>query len=234
MVDTAVVLFFIFMLIYLFICEIFTILFRITGINESVARFQVISMLAGCGYTTNESELITKDRRRRELAFITILFGYVFTATIISMVVNLINNFINKGNVISLILQGSLAIIFITLIWLSLLKVPYVHAFFDKLISTIGMRLMYNHKRNPIRILEVFDDEVLAEVSLTAIPPSLIGIMIRDIHLDETYHITLLKVQRSDEESAQSLLSSTVEVGDELIIFGKLDNIKHLFVQRIV
>ena len=73
----ALFLFSLIILIYWVITELFTILFRFTGLPDERARFQVISLLTGCGYTTRESEMFLSNRRRRRLARITMLFGYV-------------------------------------------------------------------------------------------------------------------------------------------------------------
>ena len=61
--------------VYLVIAEIFTMLFRFTGLPEEKARFQVISLLTGCGFTTHESELFLNSKGRRRLARYTMLFG---------------------------------------------------------------------------------------------------------------------------------------------------------------
>ncbi len=61
----ALSLFSVIILIYLVITELFTILFRFTGLPDERARFQVISLLTGCGYTTKESEMFLSNRRRR-------------------------------------------------------------------------------------------------------------------------------------------------------------------------
>ena len=75
-------------LVYWVISELFTMLFRFTGLPDERARFQVVSLLTGCGFTTRESELILTTRSRRRLARITMLFGYVFNITIVSAFVN--------------------------------------------------------------------------------------------------------------------------------------------------
>lgn len=85
----AVLLFFLFILVYVMIAEIFTVLFRLTGLTEEKAKFQVISMLTNSGYTTQESEVIATSKIRRKLAQITMVFGYAFTVTIVSSVVNI-------------------------------------------------------------------------------------------------------------------------------------------------
>ena len=84
----ALILFSIIILVYWIITELFTILFRFTGIPEEKARFQVISLLTGCGYTTRESEMVLSNKPRRRLARYTMLFGYVFNITVVSAFIN--------------------------------------------------------------------------------------------------------------------------------------------------
>ena len=48
----ALSLFSLIVLVYWVITELFTMLFRFTGLPDERARFQVISLLTGCGYTT--------------------------------------------------------------------------------------------------------------------------------------------------------------------------------------
>ena len=86
---TALFLFSIIILVYWVMTELFTMLFRFTGLPDERARFQVISLLTGCGYTTRESEMIVSNRHRRTLARITMLFGYVFNITIVSAFINI-------------------------------------------------------------------------------------------------------------------------------------------------
>ena len=84
----AASLFAVLILLYWVISEVFTVLFRLIGLPEEKARFQVISLLTGTGFTTRESEMILSTRSRRRLARITVLFGYVFNITFVSTVVN--------------------------------------------------------------------------------------------------------------------------------------------------
>lgn len=218
--EVAVLGLFIFMLLYLLICEFFTVLFRLTGVNENIARFQVISMLSGCGYTTSESELITKHKRRRDLAFITILFGYIFTATIISVVMNLINNIIHNKDIFSLILQGSLAITLVAVIWLSFLKINFVKTFFDKIISFIAVKLMFIYELNPIIIQAVLnDDEVVAELKINALLDTFKDMSVNEIC--KNYKIVLLKSSIDKEEF--------LKIGDSIIVFAHMQKLRDIF-----
>ncbi len=54
----AASLFSLIILLYWVISELFTMLFRLIGLPEEKARFQVTSLLTGCGFTTRESEMI--------------------------------------------------------------------------------------------------------------------------------------------------------------------------------
>ncbi|MEG3013256.1 MAG: hypothetical protein RR795_02205, partial [Cetobacterium sp.] len=175
----AILAFFTFMLVYLLICEIFTILFRLTGLTEETARFQVISMLTTCGFTTSESELITSSRKRKRLAFITILFGYIFSVTIVSMVINFFMR-MNDINSLHLIFKGILAIIGIIVIWYSFLKIGFIKNNFDVFISKIGIRTMFRNQHNPIMVLGIFKSEVIAEVTITNIPEELLEIPLKN------------------------------------------------------
>ena len=86
----SIALFILIIMLYMVISELFTILFRFTGLPDEKARFQVLSLLTGCGFTTRESEMVLSTRSRRRLARIMMLFGYVFNITIVCC------NFLNQ------------------------------------------------------------------------------------------------------------------------------------------
>ena len=73
-ISLALLLFSFVILLYWVITELFTFFFRLTGLPAEKARFQVISLLTGTGFTTKESEIILSSRRRRRLARATMLF----------------------------------------------------------------------------------------------------------------------------------------------------------------
>jgi hypothetical protein len=77
--------FFYFITVY-FVLEIAVILLVSTGLDEEVARFQVVSMLTATGFTTEESELIARHPIRRKISIFLILFGVFSLAVIISFI----------------------------------------------------------------------------------------------------------------------------------------------------
>lgn len=225
----AILAFFTFMLVYLLICEIFTILFRLTGLTEETARFQVISMLTTCGFTTSESELITSSRKRKRLAFITILFGYIFSVTIVSMVINFFMR-MNDINSLHLIFKGILAIVSIIIIWYSFLKIGFIKNNFDLFISKIGIRTMFKNQHNPIMVLGIFKSEVIAEVTITNIPEELLEIPLKNSNVRYKYNLQFLTIVRNEDISIPITGETILKNNDRVIIFGNLKDIKKLFI----
>ena len=113
-------------LIYFVITELFTFFFRFTGLPAEKARFQVISLLTGTGFTTRESEMILSSRRRRRLARVTMLFGYVFNITIVSAFINVFLSMTGtqaETRFVGLLIpMGTIVLIFI------FMRVPKIHA----------------------------------------------------------------------------------------------------------
>ena len=87
----AASLFAVIILLYWIISEVFTVLFRLIGLPEEKARFQVTSLLTACGFTTSESEMFLSTRTRRRLVRATMMFGFVFNITIVSALINVLS-----------------------------------------------------------------------------------------------------------------------------------------------
>ena len=139
----AFTLFSLVILVYWVISELFAMLFRFSGLPDEKARFQVISLLTGCGFTTRESELLLTSRSRRRLARITMLFGYVFNITIVSMLINVflslkVTELSNLFSVLIPILAAAIIIIF--------MRVPKVRAWGDRIIERLASRFTRNGK----------------------------------------------------------------------------------------
>ena len=138
-ITLALLLFSFIILLYWVITEVFTFIFRLTGLPAEKARFQVISLLTGCGFTTRESEMILSSRRRRRLARITMLFGYVFNVTIVSAFINvfLSMKLVQVGyEFLSLLIPlAAVAVIFI------FMRVPKIHAWGDDILRRFADRI---------------------------------------------------------------------------------------------
>ncbi|MBN2181618.1 MAG: hypothetical protein JW715_06870, partial [Sedimentisphaerales bacterium] len=73
------------------IVRIGAIAFQITGLEWSLAKFQALSCFSGTGFTTKEAELITGDKRRRQIATILMILGNAGMVTLIASAVGALN-----------------------------------------------------------------------------------------------------------------------------------------------
>ena len=196
-ITIALGLFFLFILVYIIIVNIFSILFRLTGLTAEDAKFQVISMLTNCGFTTNRSEIIMVSRLRRRLAKATILFGYSFTVIMVSIFINVFMTW-NSSERTNLLRDASvLAGIFV--ICLLLMRQRFLREFFDRLIEKIGTRIMFGKSANVMRLVSVYSNRALVEVIAKRLPEFLIGTELMQSTLKEKYDILILLVRRNGD-----------------------------------
>ncbi|MGV2940333.1 TrkA C-terminal domain-containing protein [Mesobacillus sp. LC4] len=212
-----------FIFIYLFIVftviEINTSIFVATGLERKIARFQVISMLTGTGFTTGESELIIDHPVRRRLGAFLILFGAFSLAVIISAISNLLtDNFYTME--IAYIAGGLLVLLLI-------LRAPAVqHMMSGKMKSELKEN--YELADLPISDVLLMDEEdevreiVISEDSLFT---------------DKTFEeivkkkddIILLFIKRGEINIRNQAYDTKIEPGDKLIVYGNNPQIEEKF-----
>ncbi|MBR0160583.1 MAG: hypothetical protein IJQ02_04785 [Oscillospiraceae bacterium] len=215
----ALSLFSLIILLYWVITELFTILFRFTGLPDERARFQVISLLTGCGYTTKESEMLLSNRKRRRLARITMLFGYVFNITIVSAFINVFLSLKLSqvehyyfGIVIPLI---AVAIIFL------FIRVPRVRAWGDEVLQRFANRIIgQTESFNTVLPLDYIGTDSIALVTLNVIPDEYQGVSLAKTQLKAETGILVMLVEKPGEKAVAAGADTVFEVGDKLTVFG--------------
>ena len=227
----ALSLFSVIILIYLVITELFTILFRLTGLPDERARFQVISLLTGCGYTTRESEMFLSNRRRRRLARITMLFGYVFNITIVSALVNVFLSLkltqIGHYYLGLLIPLAAVVLIFI------FLRVPGVRAWGDGLLEKLADRMIGRTASfNTVQALDFIGSETIALVTLNHIPAEHLGVPLAKLGLKADTGILVMLVEHPGEKPIPAGADTVFTPGDKLTVFGNYATICRTFHAR--
>ncbi len=222
----SLIIFILFMFLYMIIVEIFVVLFRITGLTDEKARFQVISMLTNSGYTTKEAELISTNQRRRKLARFVMMFGYAFTVTIVSTVVNIFYQFTRNYDGGAL---ASLPIIGLALLlswWFK--RSRWTNASVDKLINIIANKLSYEKDKNPIIIIDDYGSIIMAKIPLYYMPPELDGIELQKSNIKSTYGINvILRKTKTQEFLPQG--DTIFNLGDTIVVMGEEKNIRKVF-----
>ena len=180
----AASLFAVLILLYWVISEVFTVLFRLIGLPEEKARFQVVSLLTGTGFTTRESEMILSNRPRRRLARITMLFGYVFNITFVSAVVNVFIS-VKLQSLGSSILSMLIPVAALAAV-LVLTRVSRFRAKIDRKIERVTDRFSGVRSNNGILRIEQIGSRTIARVTLKSVPEELRDKTLADMGLSSS------------------------------------------------
>lgn len=205
-------------LLYWVITEFFTIIFRFTGLPDEKARFQVISLLTGCGFTTRESEMMINNRRRRRLARVTMLFGYVFNITIVSAFINVffslkLTNMRNYASVV-LIPLAVAALIFV------FIRVPSVRAWGDRVLGKLADRVIHGEAGNTVMPLDYIGKGTIALVTLKHIAEEYRGVPLSQLGLRAETGILVMLVESGDGKAEPAGPDTVFHEGDKLTVFG--------------
>ena len=215
-------------LLYWVISELFTLFFRLTGLPVERARFQVLSLLTGTGFTTRESEMILGSRRRRQLARVTMLFGYVFNVTIVSAFVNVFLSMklvsFERQYIGILIPLGTIALIFI------FMRVPKIHAWGENLLRhAVDRALDRQETFNAVLLLDYIGAESIAQVALRHIPEEYRGLSLAQTRLRAETGILVMLVERRGAKPMPAHADTVFEIGDKLTVFGDYNMICKTF-----
>ena len=224
---TSLILFVLVFMIYIMLSDIITIFFRLTGLTEEKARFQVISLLTNSGFTTKESEAVVSSKVRRKLARATMMFGYAFNVTIVSVMVNFFLSL--EDSELTSILGFFPLILLILLGFFLLRRSPALKAKFDHLIQRLGNRIMFGKHSNPVVLVEDYGDTVAAQVYLHQVPPSLQGTPLAQSCLRSEYGILVMLVRSRNGETKQAHPDTILQADDLIMVLGPRRNIRTVF-----
>jgi NhaP-type Na+/H+ and K+/H+ antiporter len=219
---------FLFILLYLGIIlaviEINVILFAATGLDRSIARFQVISMLTGTGFTTGESELIIKHPVRRRLGAFLILFGAFSLAVIISAITNLLAD--------SLYTQLAAYIGAFLVAAIVVLRTPLAR---KKLENLFEKEVKKHDDLADLPIADVMlfgEDDEIVEIEIHE-DSSHVGSCFRDI-LAKDNDVMVLFISRDNEKIRNKSYSTELKAGDKAILYGDRTAIRDEFGNEII
>ena len=223
----ASILFSAIVLIYWIILEMFTVMFRITGLPDDKARFQVLSILTGAGYTTKESESFVSSKMCRKLAQVTMLFGYVFNVSIVSALVNVF--FSMKEAQVDTFFVGIVVPLMIAALVILLIRTRFVRKRIDRAFSRIAGKIMKQDKVNTVLLMDYIGHYSIANVILKEVPQPLVGKSLAESRLKQEHGIQVLLVERDGIKIERAKADTVFLPGDRLTAFGTYREISHVF-----
>lgn len=223
----SMIIFVLLILFYILVADIITIFFRLTGMTEERARFQVISLLTNSGFTTQESEAVVTVTARRRLARATMLFGYAFTVTILSTMVNVFMS-MSKSELSTVLVMLPVVLSAVALFYL-LRRSRHIKAAFDAWIESIGYRIMFGKDRNQVILVEEYGSMVVAHIYLHTVPKVLQDTTLADSGIMTEYNLMVMMVKSPDSDARQANGGTILQPKDTIMVLGKRKTIRDVF-----
>ena len=214
-------------ILYQIIIEIFSAVFRIEGIQIDKAKFQIISILTGTGFTTSESELMLATRKRRKLTQIMILFSYIFNISIVSTIVNV---FISSNGTSWQEIGIGIGLTILNVILIIVLnRSTKIRKAFDHIVIRISEKAE-GKRINSISVYDYYGNKVIAEITINNLNSKIKQLSLEK--LKKEFDIQLLVVKRGNSVISELNPNLKIEDSDILLVFGNLKKIKDLFKKK--
>ncbi len=232
------ILFIVTLIVSFVVVRIGAIAFQLTGLEWSLAKFQALSCYSGTGFTTKEAELVTGNKQRRKIATILIILG---NAGFVIMIATLAGSLMpTKETIVAKFSESFLpfSVPAFLVVWINLaIIVAVVYGIYRIFTHEKFVRKMTNILRKKIIKKEIFQkvsfEELLlatggygiSRITVSAGSPILNKTLAKS-QLRE-YDITVLATVRGGETIPNPTANMEIMLSDELICFGKLENIKN-------
>jgi len=216
------------------VVRIGAIAFQLTGLQWSLAKFQALSCFTATGFTTKEAELITATRERRRIASTLIVLGHAGLVTMIATFANTIRPRATEWSIP--FLPASIPAKWLP--WINLaIVIAVIYTAYRVFTHTKFARRITSFLRELVIRKEIIQPVTFEELTVATggYGVSKIevckGSPVSDKTLSESdlrsHDITVLAVVRAGETLPNPSAKTKIMVGDELLCFGKLENIKN-------
>lgn len=225
--------------VYLFTIEAFCVAFKLTGLATNKIKFQVASLFTGSGFTTNESELIVDDERRRKIAIVCMYTGHVFSVVFMGLLTNVLISIATITNSNSPVPETKLwyyIVFYVSLglfLFVLFLKIPPINRRFQSLLEKIAINTSSKKKNtNIITVLDLYGKNAIAEVVLNNIPEFAQEKTLYEMALTKKYFINVLSIKRG-KRILEVTKDTMFNKRDVLVIYGSTRDIKAAFIDSL-
>lgn len=223
--------------IYMFMIEVFSVAFKLTGLATNKLKFQVASLFTGSGFTTGESELITNDDRRRRIAVTCMYTGHIFSVVIMGLVINVfISIWMAMGQNQAGTSHWYFIVFFIALgifLLVLLTKIPPINKRFQRLLENIAINVSKRRRAsNIITVIDYYGRSAIVEVILNKLPDYAKETSLFEMGLTKKYSFIILSVRRGNHKIQVSKDTMLVK-GDIVVAYGLINDIKQAFIDSV-
>lgn len=225
--------------IYMFMIEVFSVAFKLTGMATNKIRFQVASLFTSVGFTTTESELITNDDRRRKIAVTCMYTGHVFSVIIMGLVINLVFQIISIIGVEQeaktftewyFIVFYAVSFFFLLML---LIKIPPINRRFQRFLENIAIKISRERRKsNIVTVLDYYGRSAVVEITLNNLPEFAQDRSLSEMELTKKYAFILLSIRRGSRRVSVSK-DTMLAKGDVLVAYGHIIDIREAFINSV-
>lgn len=217
------------------VVRIGAIAFHLTGLEWSLAKFQALSCFTATGFTTKEAELITGNPQRRRIAAVLMVLGHAGIITLIATFANSLrpNALIQKIEIplLHLIFPSYLLPwVNLTIIIISIYAIYRIFTnsrFTRKITNALKERLVKQDIIKPVSFEELLvatGGYGVSSIEVCKGSPAL-NKTIREADL-RSLDITILAIERENQTISNPSADTKIVLGDKLVCFGKLEDIR--------
>ena len=217
----SVILLIVFICVSYLIVRIGAIALEMTGMDRSRARFQALSAFTGTGFTTKEAEMVINHPRRRKIVTYMMILG---NAGIVTVIATFVVSLRPSG-----FLRPSLNLAIVAAALLILYRIVVHRQFALRLTGKIREIL-----RKTLHFDRVHIEEILQQAEGYGVASMLIekeshiaGLTLGQSGLREK-DLMVLSIERGEEVIPVPKAQSKIHVGDLLVCYGKLENLRVL------
>ncbi len=225
--------------IYLLMIEIYSVAFKLTGLSTRKISFQVMSLFTSTGFTTQESELIVNDERRRKIATACAYTGHIFSVAIMGLIINVFFSIvvsISEEKTTPTFTEWYFIVFYIALgffLIMLILKIPPVNRKFQDLLEKIAINSSKRSRNtNIITVLDMYGKHAIAEVVLNNVPDYAKETPLYKMRLTSDYSINVLSIKRVTR-IIEVTKDTMFRKGDTLVIYGLISDIKKAFITSV-
>ena len=225
--------------IYLIMIEFFSVAFKLTGLATNKIRFQVASLFTGAGFTTQESEIITNDNRRRRIAVICMYTGHIFSVVIMGLIINVlisIGESLNADRPVRTFTEWYFIVFYISLavfVLVLLIKIPPINKKFQKLLEKIAINTSKARREsNIITVLDYYGRSAVVEIVLNKVPEFAKDKSLGSMALTKKYALILLSLRRGNRRVSISK-DTMISKGDIIVAYGHINDIRDCFINSL-
>jgi len=211
--------------------------FQLTGLEWSLAKFQSLSCFSGTGFTTREAELITGDSRRRRIASVLMVLG---NAGLVTMIASMASAFNPEQLLITKFSESLLPVsipsdfvpwvnLGVIVLGLLVIYIVFTNGRFTRMLTSyLRKRIVKKDLFKPVSFEELLfltGGYGISRIEVCQDSP-LINKTLAESELRRN-DVTVLAVVRDNVTMPNPSAAVTIQRGDELISFGKLENIRN-------